>query len=120
MRRALLLLLALLPALALPQLAGCSGSDTNIEAGKEAGPLDTGPQCAAPPKTVCFPGAPMKACDEVSPQPLKAVYGDGAACPTTYVCPPGTVSVSECACNADFVKVDAGADCPGPADSGSD
>lgn len=122
MRRSLLFSIVFAGVAAVVSVVACSGSDTNIaDAGKEAGPLDTGPGCMAPPKTLCFYGAPLKACDEQAPQPLKGVY-DGGGCPVDFVCPPGTIDVKFCACNADTAKVDAGADCPGnpPADSGTD
>jgi hypothetical protein len=67
----------------------------------------------------CFEGAPFKACGS-SPQPLKKVFDAGATCPD-FACPPGTIPVNQCACNAESNKVDAGADCPGASkDSGSD
>ena len=89
----------------------CSGGDSKIpDAGMEAGPRDTGVDCGPLPMITCFAGKPGKACGNF-PQPLKAVDG-GPPCPV-YGCGPGTVPVSQCGCQAETLKIDAGDDCPG-------
>jgi hypothetical protein len=92
-------------------IAACSGEDAaKIPDASDAKVVETGPDCGKLPMLTCFPGAPYKACGNF-PQPIKAI--DGSAPCFVYGCGPGTVEVSLCGCQAETLKIEAGADCPG-------
>ncbi len=120
MRRALLLLFVFSATASLSLFAACSGGDTKIpDAAADTGPADTGIDCGTTNVGTlhCREGAPGKACGSLDQPPVKV---DPSQFCSMYKCASGQTPVSTCGCNAEGVKVDAGDDCPGAQDAGSD